>query len=286
MKAVSSAHEAYVTGDYGTSLKRFRKQKHKTPYECLLMTYMGNAKTPCQHAPGSIVENLTELYKKGMPKSGLKEALMIAPAMLLFGLGWAPLFLAIYFLFYFVEKRQTVYLLGSLSNVPSIMLPAMLMGLITIYFHSKKFYRLFFRKRHQKLVALDQAARSPRSHKFMKLMRTGVLVGSVIFLFLTVHQNIKLTQDGFYDNINFWDVQGAYYQYEDVARLRYREQTPSGYDFTMDFPSYVIELKDGREIDPCQFGTCEETFLNVFREKGVPVETPHRLPLIDTHQFC
>jgi len=273
-RAVGSAAEAYMTGNYAESLKKFKKQKYITAYEKVLISYMDTAKIPRPHVPESIYKNITELYKNGIPKNNFKESLAIAPAMLLFGLIWLPLFLAVYFLFYFIESRDSIYLLGSLENAPSAMLPALLCGIVMIYFNSKRFYKLFFRKNHQRLIELDNAVNSRSTRQFMKGLTFILIIGSIVFLALTVHQNIKMTETGIYDNTNFWSVRGDYYSYDEIDKVYYRAQTPNGYGDMLDMPSYVILFKNGNELDPYRLNTCDEKFLNTLQDKNIFVESP------------
>lgn len=271
-QSLGAGYEAYMVGNYPTAIKKLKKLKNKTPYESLLIDDMESAKTPRRHIPESIFKNLTELYKNGTSKNGLKEALAIAPAMFIFGAPWALLFIGVYFLFYYFESRGSIYLLGSLDNAPSVILPAMLMGIVMIYFQAKRFYKLFFRKNYQKLMELQNATFSHTTHKFMKGLTVVLLIGSIAFLFLTVHQNVKLTDDGFYDNTRIFSIHGTFYAYRDVDRLHYRSETPDGDGGTFPYPSYVIILKNGERIDIDQFDSCNEKFLSAFQEKGVTVE--------------
>lgn len=277
IRALRAGYEAYMTGNYASAIKKLKKLKHRISYENGLIEYMENAATPRPHVPDAVFKNLTELYKNGIPQYSLKMALAVAPAVLLFGLMWLPLFLVIYGLFYFFESRDAVYLLGPLSNVPSAMVPAMMMGIPMIYFNSKRFYKVFFRKNYQRLIELENATHSYVSHQFMKFLTAILLIASIAFLFLTVHQNIKLTQNGFYDNTEFWGVYGSYYKYEEIDKLYYREQTHGEYGDMFPYPSYVIRLKNGKEIDPYLFDSWNEKFLDVFRSKGVLVEEPREM---------
>jgi len=123
-------------------------------------------------------------------------------------------------------------------------------------------------------MELDNAVNSRSTHKFMKVLTVILIIGSIVFLALTVRQNIKLTETGLYDNTNFWSIQGDYYSYDEIERLYYREQTPNGYGDMFDMPSYVILLKNGEKIDPYRFNTCDENFLDALRGEGILVEEP------------
>lgn len=272
VQSLSSGYEAYMIGNYNTAIKKLNKLKNKTPCENILINYMRKTKTPQRHVPESVFKNLTELYKNGIPKNNFKESLAIAPAMIIFGILWVPLFLALYFLFYFFESKDSIYLLGTLENAPSVIFPALIMAIPTIYFNSKKFYKLFFKKNYQKLIKLEDATYSHSAHRFIKGMTVILFVSSIVFLFLISHQNIKLTEDGFYDNTKFFSVKGIFYNYKDIDILKYQQETPNSHGGTFPYSSYVILLKNGEKIDIDQFDSCNETFLNIIKSKGVKVE--------------
>lgn len=272
VQSLSSGYEAYMIGNYNTAIKKLNKLKNKTRYENLLINYMEKATAPQRHVPESVFKNLTELYKNGISKNNFKESLAIAPAMIIFGILWVPLFLALYFLFYFFESMDSIYLLGPLENAPSVIFPALLMAIPTIYFNSKRFYKLFFRKNYKKLINLVNATYSRSAHKFIKGLTVVLFVSSTVFLFLTAHQNIKLTEDGFYDNTELFRVTGTFYNYQDIEILKYQQETPDSHGGTFPYPSYVILLKNGEKIDIDQFDSCNATFLNVIKSKGVRVE--------------
>lgn len=271
-QSFSTGYEEYMVGNYPAAIKKLKKLKNKTRYENLLINYMENAKSPQRHVPASVFKNLSECYKNGIPKNNFKESLVVAPAMIIFGAIWVPLFLAIYFLFYYFENRNSIYLLGPFENAPSVILPALIMGIPMIYFNSKKFYKLFFRKNFQQLMELENATFSRSTHEFMKVMTAVLLIGSIVFLFLTVHQNIKLTENGFYDNTEFFSINGPFYEYKDVDKLHYQSETPDGHGGTFPYSSYVIALKNGEKVDIDQFDSCNEKFLNVLKDKGIDVE--------------
>jgi hypothetical protein len=274
MRVLGTGYEAYMVGNYALAIKKLKKLKLKTPYDNSIIDFIKEQKVSRPHVPDSVFINLTELYKNGISKNNFKEALAVAPAMLLFGLIWLPVFLGIYFLFYFIENTGAVYLLGPLSNAPSVMLPAMLMGIPMIYFKSKVFYKLFFKRNYQKLITLENAVYSRSTHRYIKFLTSVLFAGSFIFLLLTVHQNIKLIQNGFYDNTDFWSMYGSYYRYEEVNQLQYRKESPDGHGGTFPYPSYVIQLKNGKEVDLSDLDSCNEQFLQAFRSKGVFVEDP------------
>lgn len=271
---VSPTYEDYMTGNYHQALIKLRKNKYPSPYDQLLIAYMENAEEPNRHVPDSVYHILTKILSKNIPKHSLKEALAIGPAMILFGLMWIPLFLLLYLLFFYLENRNTLYLLGPLSNMPSVMFPSMIMGIVTIYFRIEWFYGLFFRKKYDQYMKLEYATNTPGTRRFMKWMRGAILFCSVIFIGLTVHHNVKLTDQGLVDNSGFWKIQGTFYAYDEIAKVYYREETPDGYGGMMEYPSYVIELNNGKILDFYDFSTDNAGFLQVFREKDIPVVSP------------
>jgi len=96
----------------------------------------------------------------------------------------------------------------------------------------------------------------------------------IVFLALTVHQNVKLTVTGVYDNTSFWEIHGDYYSYDEIDKVYYRAQTPNGYGDMLDIPSYVIRFKNGKELDPYSLNTCDEKLLNTMRDRDIFVESP------------
>ena len=271
-RAVSPAYEAYMTGNYAAAVKKLKKQRRKTAYEKLLIGYMQSAETPSPHLPGPIYKNLTELYKNGIPKNNLKEALAVGASMLICGIICLPGLLAVYFIFYLIEGIGAVYLLGSLQGAPAAIIPAMFCGLPVIYFNSKRFYKLFFKKDYSRLTALDSATNSRSTRRFMKVLAGIIIAGSLVFLALTAHQNIKLTDTGLYDNSAFWSIRGDYYAYDEIEKVYWRESTPGGEN--PGTPSYVILLKSGRELDPYWIETRDEKFLAALKAKGVQIQAP------------
>lgn len=271
-RLLSAGYEAYMTGNYSRALKKLKKLKIKTAFDECIMGYLQGAAQPRPHVPPTVFESMTKLYKNGMQKNSMGAGFKFVLAGYLFGLLWLPFFLGVYFLFYFIEGRDALYLMGSLSNAPVSMFPCFLIGMLMIYFKPEIYYKIFYRKNYQRLMELERASFNPGGHRFMKGFAGVVIAGCIVFLFLTVHQNLKLTEEGIIDNTRFWNLKGSFYTYEEVDRVYYKETTTSQYGEDFPEPSYVIRLKDGSEIDPYLFDTCNEKFLEVLRSKGVAVE--------------
>ena len=185
---------------------------------------------------------------------------------MLFSLPWIPLFLAVYFAFYFIESHNADYLLGPLDNVPSVILPSLLMGLLQIYFQSQKFYRLFFRRNYQKLLELEKATYSRGMHRFMQFFAALILTVSVPFLFLTVHQNIKLTDTGLVDNSAFWQISGTFYRYDEIDCIVCRGSSSDSHG------TPVIRLKNGTEIVSDLLSIDDARLISILSDNGVRVK--------------
>lgn len=272
-RSVLAGYADYMLGDYRSALKKFKKLKNPTAFERCLIKRLENAKAPQTHLPKSVAESMT-LYDTGFKKNGLKEALLVMPAAILFGAAWLPLFLGLYFLFYFFESRGAVYLAGSLDNAPSVMLPCFLMGIFTIYFKSDWFRKIFFRKSSRKYIELDRMEQSRGAHKFMKGFAALTLAASFAFCFFVSHQNVKFVDTGFYDNSGFFSINSEFYSYNEVDKLYYREKTPDGSGETYDYPSYGVLLKNGAELDLSAIDTCNPKFLEAFKKASVKIVMP------------
>ena len=97
------------------------------------------------------------------------------------------------------------------------------------------------------------------------------LAGTVLF----TRFGVNFLEDGFVDNTKFFSVSGQYYQYDDIERVYYMPNRVNGFGETIEYPSYVIVLKDGREIDLYEYDEIEKyegPLLGHLKKKGVSVE--------------
>ncbi len=266
-RVLSAGYEAYMVGDYPRALQKLRKLKNKTAYDEMVIAYLERAGEGRPHVPPSVCENIKKFYKNGMRKSTIGEGFKVVAGGYLFGLLWLPLFLGLYFLFYFIESRGAVYFMGNPYAGLSAIMPCFLLGMLTVFFRPGMYYKIFYRKDYDKLMAVEKASFNPATHKFMKGLAAIVFLGCLVYLFFEAHRNLKLTEDGILDNTRFWGIKGSFYTYDEVEKVyRIKGDEAKGY-----VSPYVLRLKGGREIELYEFGAGEK-FFEVLRDKGVLVE--------------
>lgn len=274
-RAVSPAYIDFMTGRYPAAVKKFRKMKNKNGYENRIMALMAQAGAGKKHIPASVYDNLTKYNAFGVPKANAKEFAAIFLPAFLWTLVWAVPFGLVFFLFYFLEQKGALYLMGPLAMAPSIFLPSFLMGLASSYFTRHQAFRRLFKKDYQAFSEMDSIENGKSSDRFMKGFTSLLLAGGFIFTVLTVRCNLKFEADGFIDNTKFFSMQGIYYSYSDIDRLYYKASRQNGSGEKMNFPSYAIVLKNGKEIDFYEWETAadtEHTLLPLLKTKGVTVE--------------
>lgn len=271
-RSLSKGGEAYMVGDYKTALKDMTKIAHKTQYEKLLINFMKNEKSPKKHVPEEIYETLTKLYKNGIQKTSLKEGLAFALSSFILSLAWAPIFFGLFFVFCFFVSRDSIFLLGPLDNWPIAIIPCFFMGMITVFLKSEKFYKIFFKKDYQKLIALQTATIPSSSIKFVKALRLIILIASALIFLIFANLNLKLTENGFYDNRDFLTFNGAFYKYEEVDKLCYQKDLYDKEGNIVASSSYFILLKNGEKIELSQFDSFNEKFLEILKNKNIEIE--------------
>ena len=87
--------------------------------------------------------------------------------------------------------------------------------------------------------------------------------------------NINFLPDGFVDNSRFFSFKGEYYSYNEIERVYYKPDRVNDFGDTLDFPSYVIEIKNGKEIDLYEHGEIsdyEKELIDFLNEKGVKID--------------
>ena len=264
----------YMYGNPEKAVIKLERLKYKSDYELQLipLLHTAPAQTPI---PPSIQENIRAKYNKnGNPKNNGKEFWVMFLSWFVWAAIWGVFFVGIFFLFYFVESRNADLVMGPMAQLPFLFLPSFLMGICSSYYSRDLAFRLLLKKSYQKQKALDHIENGPGSDRVIKVLSTLLLIAGMCFTMLTVKWNVKLLPTGIADNSSFFSLKETFYRYEEVERVYYQPNRMIDGE-AVDFPSYVIALKSGKEIDLYDF-TVEESdydeFLTLIRQKGIPVE--------------
>ena len=122
---------------------------------------------------------------------------------------------------------------------------------------------------------MDAIQNSVSTDKLMKRFVFLCFAFVVGMLFFVVKWNLNFTETGFIDNTKFFDVKGVFYEYEEIEEIYYKENRVNDFGETLDYPSYVIVLKDGKEIDLFDYedtAVSEEKLIPILEGKGIRIK--------------
>lgn len=271
----SAAFINYIAGNTETAIKQLRKTKKKLSYEqrTLVLWESGEVLEPC--CLHGIRKGLSTYNKSGVAGGDKREfAVMFLSWLFLTALFSIP-YVGLFFLRLAIESRGTVYLMGPMYNLPYCFLAALLSSIPASYFTSHRVYRLLFPKHYEQFLAANQVNNGKGSDKLIKGMLHVIVVCSLVGTVLFAGWGIRFREDGFVDNTDFFLPFGTHYEYADIERVYYKPDRVNAFGETLDFPSYVLVMKDGREIDFYEFDEIENyegILTDYLAEKGVPVE--------------
>ena len=275
LRFCSSAFINYIKGDTKTAVKQLKKLKNKTGYECRVLSLWEHGETVEPREVAKLREGL-ELYgKSGVVTVNKKETVAMFLSWLVFTILFSAGYLALFFLLYAIENATAVYLMGPIYNFPYCILAAFITAIAASYFARFRFYKWLFPRDYEKYCAADQVNNGKGADKFIKGMLVVLVVCSLVGTVLFTRYGVKFLEDGFVDNTKFFSARGEYYLYEEVERIYYMPSRINGFSEKLENPSYVIVLKDGREIDLYQYDEVENyegKLLEHLKEHGVLVE--------------
>ena len=165
--------------------------------------------------------------------------------------------------------------MGPIYNFPYCILAAFITAIAASYFVRFPVYKWLFPKDYEKYCATDQVNNGKGADKLIKGMLVVLLVCSLVGTVLFTRFGIKFMENGFVDNTNFFSISGQYYEYADIERIYYLPSRINGLGETLENPSYVIVLKDGREIDLYESDEIENyegALFDHLKEHGVRIE--------------
>lgn len=264
----------YIKGDVKTAVKQLGKVKKRIGYEeRMLRLWQSGRAAQCDLS--SVSESLNSYSKGGVQGGSAKELLAMLVAWLFLLVVISPFAVGFYLLLMFLESRGSVYLMGPIYNIPYCFLFAFLAAIAASYFLRFKAYKLLFPKDFERFAAADHIQNGVGGDKLMKGFLTVIAICGIAGAILLAKWNINFKPDGFIDNSKFLSLRGEYYEYDDVERIYYRPSRVNDFGETLDFPSYVLVLKDGKEIDFYELDEIEKyenELINFLREKGIAVD--------------
>ena len=262
-----------IKGDLKRSVNEMRKVKELFGYERRMIRLWEEGTAPSCTELSEIVENADAYNSRGVQSSG-KEFLALFFSWFVLTACLAPLFAGLFLLVMHTEARESVYLMGVLWNLPFAFVFAFITSIPLSYFTRFTFYKLFYKKDFERYREMDHITNGKSSDKVIKAFLIILVVLGFIMMLLFVRWNLNFYEDGFVDNSRFFSLKGEYYRYDEIDRLYYLPNRTNDFGDVLDYPSYVIVLTSGREIDLYEFDTIENyenKLLPFLKKKDVEV---------------
>ena len=165
--------------------------------------------------------------------------------------------------------------MGPEYNFPYCIMAGFITAIAVSYFTRLTFIKLVYRKDFERYRELDSITNGGGADKFMRGFLWVIVTVCLVACLFFVKWNLNFMPNGFTDNSEFWSLEGEYYPYSQIEYVYYKPDRVNAFDEVLEFPSYVIVLKDGREIDLYEHGEIsdyEDALLEHLRNKGVPIK--------------
>lgn len=264
-----------LRGNYGKAVKQLKKIKNLTGYERRMLRRWSQQGERKQPEIDAVIKNVVAYSGYGTTKAELKEFAAMFISWIALTPGVSALYLGLYFLMVWLEGRNSVYLMGPYYSFPYCIMAGFITAIALSYFTRFHFYRWLFKKDYAQYSEMENTRNLGAENKLMKGFLGVLVAGSIVLSVLLVKWNLNFLEDGFVDNSKFLTLRGEYHSYSEIQRIYYKPNRVNGYGETIDYPSYVIVLEDGKEIDLHELGDIEdyeEVLLGYLIEQGVEVE--------------
>lgn len=278
LRFASDAFLNSLKGNYAKAIKQLSKIKKLTGYEKRMLRIWLSESLQMPDI-SEITVNAETYDGNGVQKTSGKELLSLLLAAVVLTPVAAAGYLLIYFLIVSYEGLQSVYLMGPLYNYPYCIMAGFLTAFEASYFARFKIYKWLFKKDYEKYFEMDYIQNGGGADRFMKGFLVVLVAAGIALSVLLAKWNLNFKADGFIDNTEFLSLKGQYYAYEEVDRVYYKASRVNAFNETLEFPSYVLALKNGEEIDLYEYGEIsdyEGKLLDLLRASGVKVDDANR----------
>jgi hypothetical protein len=266
---------AALRGDYGKASKQLAKTKRLTGYEKRMLRLWLKQGAKLLAELSAVTQNAKAFSGYGTSKLERKEFAAVAVAWLVLCPVFTLLYAGLYALLVWIASWNAVFLLGPSYNYPYCFVAGFITSIAVSYFTRFFFFKRLFKREYAQYCEMEYTTNMEGYHKLMKGFLIVVAVGCVVLLVLMANWNLKFMQGGFIDNTEFFSLGGTYYSYDDVSYVYYKPNRVNGYGETLDYPSYVIVLNGGREIDLYEHGELTDysgELLDFLRKIGIELK--------------
>ena len=275
LRFCSSAFINYMKGDIKTAIKQMRGVKKKIGYEKSVLELWESGELADVSRLSSVQNGIATYNKSGVAGGSKKEFVAMFLAWLALTVVFSPVYLGLFFAIYTIEAANSVYLMGPIYNFPYCILAAFMTAFPASYFVRLKAYKLLFPRSYDKFCAVDDVNNGVGAEKLIKWLFRIIVICSLAGSVLFAKWGINFKDSGFVDNTSFFSLSGRYYSYDEIDHVYYLPSRVNGFGETLDFPSYVMVLKDGTKIDLYEYDEIEEydpSLIDHLREKGVRID--------------
>lgn len=275
LRLTTDGYFCYLKGDTKKAVKKLEKEKKLSSYDKRTLRLWKEGAQVDKASLANIIENTSSCNDSGIAGSNGKEFLSIFLSWLVLTPFICAFYIGFYLLLSHMEGKNSVYLMGPSTSLGFCLSFAFITSIAASYFSRNLSYRIIYKKQFIRYAELDSIVNGGGSDRVMHVFLYLIVAASIILCILLTKWNVNFRDDGFIDNTEFLSVKGTYYEYSDVERVYYKKDRKNDFGATLDFPSYVLVMKDGREIDFYEFDEIknyEETLIPLLERNGVKIE--------------
>lgn len=266
-----------INGEHSIALKQLKKVKKPLGYEkrVLKLWKQGASVKELPH----VQKYVKTLNKSGAPNASIKEFVAFFTSWIILTAAFSVVYLGLYFLLLEIEGRESVLIVGALSNIPYCILFAFLSAIATSYFARFLFYRVMFPKQYETYRAADYVQNRKSDDKLMRGLLIVITVAAIVGSVFLSKWNVNFKQNGFVDNSELLSLKGTYYSYDEIDRVYYKPDRVNGFGKTIPYGSWVLKMRDGREIDLYELDAeedYEDKLIPLLEDKGILVDSGER----------
>lgn len=264
-----------LRGNHGKAIKQLKKIKKLTGYEQRMLRLWSLREALEPTAPAAVLRNAKTFNGYGTSKAEVKELLSAMAAWFVLCPVFSAVYLLVYHLLVLVEDWGAVYLMGPSYNYPFCVCGGFITAIAASYFCRFSFYKLLFKKDYAQYRELEYIQNLEGANKLMKGFLAVIAAGCILLCVLLANWNLRFLPDGFKDNSKFLSLRGEFHSYDEIDHVFYKPDRVNDFGDTLDFPSYVLVMKDGTQIDLYEHGEIEDyedVLLPILAEKGVKIE--------------
>lgn len=269
LRYMQGAYSYFLRGKLKKSAKTYKRYKNRSSYENMILQYLSESSGALGYDPYLEYDRAAGASLKGLSETGEKFVSHFELAAFFFGyfIG-IPLFTLPYVALYYIFARIGVdgavfYSALEPYNVAFAVIPAIFTAIPFSFYVRGVAYKLFFRKKYQKIVDTEALTVTDGTRKFIKVMLNIILVLSISMTVLIANCGVAVTERGVVDKSGFFDLRGRIYEWDSINSVWLIEGRINGLDEWLDSPSYVLLLKDGTTLDLYQYTEQEDAEIKV-----------------------